>query len=308
MGKILVIRGGAIGDFVLTLPAIQLIKNGLPAPHIEVLGYKPIAELARAAGLVDDTRSIEHGPLAGFFAPGTDLDKDWTDYFAGFDLVVSYLHDRDGHFAANLKRAGVKTLLEGIWKVDPDTGEHAARQLAKVLENIALFLENPAPSLTLPPAADDTRGHVAIHPGSGGAVKNWRLEDWIKVGETIAARPDAPRLLLVTGEAEHSKHAEVTAAWRNAGIDFTHAESWPLPRLGAALSQCRLFLGHDSGISHLAAAVGVPCLLLFGPTDPAVWAPANESVEVLRSETAQMADIGRDQVETRAAALLAVGS
>jgi len=301
MGKVLVIRGGAIGDFILTLPAIALLKRDLPDACVDVLGYRPIVDLALAAGLADGVRSMEHGPLAGFFAPGTELDSDWSEYFASFDLVVSYLHDRDGWFRENLKRAGVKTLLEGIWKVDPGIGVHAARQLAAVLEQLALYLDDPAPTLELPAAGDETAGMVAIHPGSGGTAKNWRLEDWVRIGESIADRGDGgKRLLLVTGEAEEGKHAAVTEAWRAAGVEFLHAHGWDLPRLGSALGKCRLFLGHDSGVSHLAAAAGAPCQLLFGPTDPAVWAPANVGVEVLRSATGQMADIGFDEVQEAA--------
>ena len=66
--------------------------------------------------------------------------------------------------------------------------------------------------------------------------------------------------------------------------------------LAGALGECRLFLGHDSGVSHLAAATGTECVLLFGPTDPEVWAPANASVEVLRSPTREMAGIGYREV------------
>ena len=60
------------------------------------------------------------------------------------------------------------------------------------------------------------------------------------------------------------------------------AHNLPLPELAAVLSRCRLFLGHDSGVSHLVAAVGTPCVLLFGPTDPAMWAPPGDHVRVLR--------------------------
>jgi len=63
------------------------------------------------------------------------------------------------------------------------------------------------------------------------------------------------------------------------------------PRLAAVLRQCRLFLGHDSGISHLAAAVGTPCVLLFGPTDPAVWAPANPQVAVVTAADYNLASL-----------------
>jgi heptosyltransferase-3 len=301
MGSVLVIRGGAIGDFVLTLPAIGLLREGLPDATIEVLGYRPIVELAIAGGYVDASRSIEHGPLAGFFAIGAELDAEWCEYFASFDLVVSYLFDDKGIFRDNLKRAGVETLIEGLAKVDPSTGEHAAHQLARALESIAVFLDEPGPRLELD-GGDVGEGRVAIHPGSGGAAKNWHLEYWIKLGESIAGAGE--RLLLVSGEAEEGKWGEVAAAWSAAGIDFVHAQSWKLPRLGAALGRCRQFLGHDSGVSHLAAATGVPCLLLFGPTNPAVWAPANSGVEVLCSPSGRMGDISYADVSARVGELL----
>jgi heptosyltransferase-2 len=305
MGKALVIRGGAIGDFILTLPAISLLRSGLQDTRIDILGYRPIVDLAAEAGLADSVRSIEHGALAGFFAPGSELDRQWCDYFSGFDLVVSYLHDPDGYFRGNLERAGVQELLEGISRVDCSTGEHAACQLARVLENIALFLDDPAPVINLPDRGGNiTENSVAIHPGSGGVAKNWRLEDWIRIGEAIAGDEGQSPILLITGEAEEEKHAELSATWSAAGVNFQHAHNWPLPRLGAALSKCRLFLGHDSGISHLAAAVGIPCLLLFGPTDPAIWAPVNPGVEVLCSGTGRMSDIQYRDVLKRVSELL----
>ncbi len=302
MGKVLVIRGGAIGDFVLTLPAIGLLKHGLPDSRVEVLGYRPIIELALAGGYADAARSIEHGPLAGFFAIGAELDPEWCEYFESFDLVVSYLYDEKGIFRDNLARAGVDTLIEGLPKVDPSTGEHAARQLARALESIALFLDEPGPRLQLS-GGDEGQGRVAIHLGSGGVAKNWHLERWVRLGEEIAA--GGGKLLLVSGEAEEEKWAEVAAAWSAAGVDFVHAHGWALPRLGAALGRCLGFLGHDSGISHLAAAAGARCLLLFGPSDPAVWAPANAEVEVLRSPSGRMADISYSSVRARVGDFLA---
>ena len=305
MGKMLVIRGGAIGDFILTLPAISLLQDGLPDAQVDILGYKPVIDLAARAGLADGGRCIEHGSLAGFFAPGSELDQQWCEYFSGFDLIISYLHDPNGFFRQNLMRAGARELLEGISKVDVSSGVHAARQLAKVLENIALFLEDPAPSVCLSVQGNVTSENcVAIHPGSGGVVKNWRLEDWIRLGEEVAGHDSNPALLLITGEAEEGKHEEVREALMAAGVVFENAHNWPLTKLGQALAKCRLFLGHDSGISHLAAATGIPCFLLFGPTDPAIWAPANEQVEVLRSKTGRMSDIAYRDVSKRVIELL----
>jgi len=67
-GKILVIRGGAIGDFILTLPAIAALRQQFPLAHLEVLGYPHIVQLAQAGGLVDRVQAIEARALAGFFA------------------------------------------------------------------------------------------------------------------------------------------------------------------------------------------------------------------------------------------------
>ena len=68
MNRILVIRGGAIGDFVLTLPAIKLLRDRFPKAHLEILGYKHIAALAEKRFYADAVRSIESASLARFFA------------------------------------------------------------------------------------------------------------------------------------------------------------------------------------------------------------------------------------------------
>ena len=141
MGKILVIRGGAIGDFILTVPAIRLLTEGLPDAELEVMGYKSIISLAEASGYAKRTRSIEYGALASFFAKGADLNEELCAYFAEFSVVVSYLYDPDGILRENLERAGVQTLIECSHRVAND-GPPAAEQLAKPLESLALFLED----------------------------------------------------------------------------------------------------------------------------------------------------------------------
>src|SRR5919202_4302019 len=98
MKRILVIRGGAIGDFILTLPALKALRDARPATHIEILGYKHIAVLAENRFYAQAVRSIEYGPLARFFAAGSELPAELADYFAGFDLIISYLYDPDQVF------------------------------------------------------------------------------------------------------------------------------------------------------------------------------------------------------------------
>ena len=296
MARVLVIRGGAIGDFILTLPAIKLLRDGIPGAHLEILGYPPITSLAVMAGLADATRHLEHGSMARLFVPGAAQDEALADYLRSFNLIVSYLYDPDGYLRGNMERIGVKTFLEASHRVEPGKG-HAAEQLAKPLERIAMWLENPAPNLMAmgKDGASPAGQRVAVHPGSGSPKKCLPLEHWLRFGREFAREFSGHRLALITGEAEHERG--ITDAIRKAWdqLDYEHWDQLPLTELATLLTGCRAFLGHDSGISHLAAACGVPCRLFFGPTDPATWAPRNAGTTVFAEATG---DLGAVPYET----------
>src|SRR5437016_13732445 len=89
LGKLLVVRGGAIGDFILTLPVLAALRQQFPQSHLTVLGYPHIAQVALAGGLADEVRSIEAGPLAGFFAGDGTLNAALAEFFASFDFIIS---------------------------------------------------------------------------------------------------------------------------------------------------------------------------------------------------------------------------
>src|SRR5215216_560067 len=130
MDRILVIRGGAIGDFILTLPALRTLRQAYPNARIEILVYRHIAALAENRFYAQAVRSIEYGPLSGFFAKNSELPAELADYFASFDLIISYLYDPDRIFESNLRRCGVENLLCGAARIIENAG-HAARQLAR---------------------------------------------------------------------------------------------------------------------------------------------------------------------------------
>lgn len=308
--RILVIRGGAIGDFILTLPAINLLREAFPQAHLEILGYKHIVALAEDRFYADATRSIEYGALSGFFIPNSELAPDLVEYFSSFQQIISYLYDPDGLFEGNLRRAGVKNLLRAFAKVD-DT-EHAARQLARPLQELALYLEDHAarifPSKADYAASQDFLGSndgnpvIAIHAGSGSPKKNWPVDRWEVLGRKLAEDSPGTRLLLIGGEADQAQIDRLSAAWRDLSVLIAH--ELPLPTLAAILSRVRFFIGHDTGISHLAAAVGAPCLLLFGPTDPAVWAPANPAVDVIEAPEGDLEQLPLEVVVEKVGDLL----
>jgi heptosyltransferase-2 len=283
--RILIIRGGAIGDFILTLPALALVREAFPAAHIEIIGYRHIVSLAEGRFYADASRSIEYGPLAGFFARNGTLDEELRKYFGGFQQVISYLFDPDRIFETNLARSGVKHFLNAHVRIDDSA--HASQQLARPLEQLALYLESPAayfhPSTDDRAAADrivpEQSGTVtAVHPGSGSSRKNWSTKNWRELIEHLLSKKQ--RVVMVGGEADGKRLTELESVFAGR---VQIVRDLPLPQLGALLGKSRLFIGHDSGISQLAAAAGAPCVLLFGPTDSAVWAPVNEGVRIVES-------------------------
>src|SRR5436190_21473192 len=135
MNRILVIRGGAIGDFILTLPPLKALRDARPDAHIEFLGYKHIAALAENRFYARAVRSIEYGPLSSFFARNLALSTELADYFSNFDSIVSYLYDPDRIFVKNLCRCGVDNVLCGPVKYLVNAG-HALKQLARPIKYV----------------------------------------------------------------------------------------------------------------------------------------------------------------------------
>jgi len=146
-GKILVIRGGAIGDFILTLPAISALRRQFPLAHLEVLGYPHIIQLAVAGGLVDRAQSIEARALAGFFARRGPLAEDLVDYFSEFDLIVSYLYDPDEIFKTNVGLCTGAQFIVGPHRPDENHSLHASKVFLQPLERLAIFDSDHVPRL-----------------------------------------------------------------------------------------------------------------------------------------------------------------
>jgi heptosyltransferase III len=308
--RILVIRGGAIGDFVLTLPAIRLLRENFPDSHLEILGYKHIISLVEERYYAHATRSIEYAAMSGFFVPNAKLPPDLVEYFASFHQIISYIFDPDDIFETNIERCGVKNFIHVSPKLDDS--EHAASQLARPLQSLALYLDDPA-AVLYPTEEDrlyaDRFFHglkhtpiIVLHPGSGSEIKNWPVQNWLKLGDWLFSLESKPAVLLVTGEADRKNLAILSEAWKGRQVYF--ADGLPLYQLAALIERATLFIGHDSGISHIAAAVGAPCLLMFGPTDPQVWAPANPKVKCLAAPLEAMGNLTVDVVKEAAAKML----
>lgn len=268
MKKILILRGGALGDFLVTLPALQLLRARWPQARIELAGNVAAATLAVADGLLDAIHS-QHEMRWSEFHRGKPLSPAFAAWLHDFDLVINFWPDPDDELRRHFPIRPDQVFLTAA--AQPARAPAAAhfcdslRQLGLAAPNYHYRLGGFDPAVRLPRL-------IAIHPGSGSPEKNWPLDRWTEVCRILAGRPHTG-LLIVSGEAEPSG---ILAKFG------TPARCLPLPDLARRLGGCHGFLGHDSGVSHLAAAVGVPSVLLFGPTDARIWAPPAPHVTVLQ--------------------------
>jgi len=269
----------------MTLPAVGALRERWPEGHIEILGYPHITELARGRYYADATRSIEAKPTAGFFIPRGVLDPELMEYFGGFNVVICYLFDPDSIFANNVRRCGVKQVIEASPR---PKDMHAAEHYCRPLESLAIYVDAPSPRVH-PSQADREAASkflkmvgrepiVAIHPGSGSEKKNWPMEKFSAVARWVSDEL-AAQLLVIQGEADEHVVQKLTKTLESR--PFTIASGLKLVELAAVVERCALFLGNDSGITHLASAVGTPTVAMFGAASLPIWEPRGNRVRVV---------------------------
>jgi heptosyltransferase III len=278
MRNILVLRGGALGDLIVTLPALELLRRRWPEARIEMVGNAVAADIAVQRGLITAAHSQHDRRWSALFNE-VPLPPELCSWLSAFDLVVSYWPDHDGQLQRRFPIHHGQIFLSAA--AMPSCAPAAAHYCAPLRQ---LGLEPRELWFRISPTVVERNGPITIHPGSGSLRKNWRAENWL----TLAAQLPAP-VSIILGDAETETRRDIavttadmfeSSAAKNIGVQLLRQR--PLAELIDHLAQCRLFLGHDSGISHLAAGCGSPCVLLFGPTDPRIWAPPAPNVRVLR--------------------------
>ena len=289
--RFLILRGGAIGDFIVTLPVLQALRAQWPAAQIEIWGYPHIANLAVAGGLAQSVVSLDRAEMVRFFVPEPQFTDAQVAAIRSFDLVFNYLHDPVGQVRSNLLLAGAKQVLSGSPLIKRG---HAVPFLLEPLQALAIFETDLAPELDFPGELRAAgrqrlrslglRGQPhAVHPGSGSAAKCWPVGRYLELIRRW--REQGREVVAVIGEAD----VEAAKALAREIPDLPVLENLTLTELAATLVECAGFLGNDSGITHLAAAVGLPVVALFGPSDADTWAPRGRGgVKVVRAPEGEL--------------------
>jgi ADP-heptose:LPS heptosyltransferase len=285
--QIVILRGGALGDIVLTLPILRALRAFYPGCFITFFAPYPQATLA--AGYADRLVDLNSAGLVGLFNRDAVLPDAVLKYLRA-DLTISYLSDPERVVERQFLVSTTARFLQGPFRLDLERCP-AVEQLARPLRVLGIDSIDPVPRLTVS-SARPSPGRVAIHPGSGSPKKNWPLNHWAQLLAKLM--PSFDEVLLVAGEAD----TDIAQA-KNRLIPVDKLRlcvNRSLSELVAELSQATLFVGHDSGVTHVAAATGIRTIALFGPTDPIIWSPNGDHVTVIQSPDRTMTGLAVETV------------
>jgi ADP-heptose:LPS heptosyltransferase len=285
--EIFVIRAGALGDAVLTLPFFHALRKRFSDCKISVIGSYPLLELLRGSPLADYLFRIDDAQFTGFFSNGAVSDE-WKRRIHSASIV--YLLMEDSVLFRNISHLcpGEVSMVSGIEKKG-----HAGERILSVLSGDGSGSIEYRPDAYLSEEDEDfgeeflgnngLKGEktVVIHPGSGSKGKNWPAERFACAGKKLASY-FGMKTLVSGGEADREAVSEFMD---NFGEGAVFAGELSIRRLAAVIKRCRMYIGNDSGVSHLAAVLGVTTICVFGPTDPDVWAPRGREVFIVRKKT-----------------------
>lgn len=260
--RVLLMRIGALGDVLLMRRltfslALEGCRTTLlaPARHARVLAADP---------WIDRILDSESAAFGSAFA-GSWPDAGPRDFDAAVVLSRS----------PELEKAATEAAPQ-VWVVPPEPGredESIALQFAKATRPLAAPFLGELPPLPTDARLAVSRDAVILHAGSGSKRKNWPIDRFVALGRTLAR--EGFKVIWTKGPADEEPPV--------GAHDFEILESPPLVVLAATLATARAFVGNDSGVSHLAAAVGAPTLALFGPTRDAVWRPDGAFARTMRA-------------------------
>ena len=285
--NILLVRTGGLGDSVLTLPVANYIRHLYPGTHLHVLGNETMLSVARLSGMFDSFYSLETGDFYRIYS--CEYPSDFLrSFFSQFRDVYFFTAADKEKITSTVITSGAHSCYVLNPHLPTNWHRHAVEYLITILGNSYGCL--PAEdfcNIRNENSENGKRRGMVIHPGSGSLTKTWPFERFIRVAEESSLP-----VSFLLGPAEIERIGEKDLA----GNRFTVFRSDSLDEVYHMLSGAEVYLGNDSGISHLASLCDTKSVVLFGPTDPVLWKPFGRKVTIVSSHDGTMDSIGVDQV------------
>jgi heptosyltransferase-3 len=269
---------GALGDFICFLPTLQALRDRHTG-RLLLVAKSELLDLVAVPALV--TASIDRREVADLFVIAKQPAPPTLQLLGGFDFVYSWTGSGNPDFVARLTAvSGGRVTVCGFRGMFP--GEHAVDYYARCVGLSVRPVTRAsirADPIWLPAFRRRHRlgasGPLVLHAGSGSPSKNW--DGFTRFIRCWRER-HAETIVLLRGPAETRTAARYAP-------DVVSIDGLTLPQVAALLAACTQYLGNDSGISHLAGAVGTHGVVLFGPSDPATWAPRSDRLQVIHAPT-----------------------
>jgi len=288
----LLVRNGGIGDTVLLSCVLQTIRQGVPDAWIELLGVEERVNLLVGPHLADRASASDRFGLENLFGEDTELSPATKHYFADFDVILYYSAKPSRELENKLRvRDGQVVRVYPALPSDAFAG-HITDHYFMALDGILPVVSRPLPRIEIGEGErsearrrlerEDNNLDVlflAMHVGAGSAKKLAPLDYFISVVQAFLQRVPT-RVLLAQGPADEERMQECLPRLRSIA-DVMVIRDEPLRVLAALIAECDLFVGNDSGVTHIAAAVGCPTVALFTASNPAVWSPLGEQVRMI---------------------------
>lgn len=285
---VLIIHPGALGDTLLSLPALRLIQRRYPTHHLGFLAKRDVGDLLRDCGEVHTVFPLEGEHLAGLLA-GPDAVRPalrcWLSYC---DLAVGWMKDPEDRLASTLRGLGVARVLIKSPAESGAADVHQAERFLHAMAELwpAVLIEAPlhvsesaiakARAQLSQLGFDSLQRFIVLHPGSGSSHKCASPALFGMLVDHLAQQGWAT--VLVEGPADGEV---LTKVLRICSSRPPILQGLDLLTMAGVLALSALFIGHDSGLTHLAAALHIPIVAIFGPTDVRRWGPLGPQVHIV---------------------------
>lgn len=262
---------GALGDLLLAVPALRVLRARYPGAAFTIVVAEPLRTLARMAGLADEVESVDGAATAWLFGAGG-----MPRWLEGRPAVHSWLGARDPQVRSRLARVATHVSVAAVER-GPGRVHAAVAYMRAVgapaddplaLEPLARMV--PVRSARAEAVLASCHRPLVVHRGAGAAAKRWSDAGFAEVAAWWQG--SGGTVVELQGPAEDGEPGLPGASV---------VRGWALPDVAALLAGATRFIGNDSGVSHLAGAVGTTGVAVFGPTDPRRWRPCSSRIAVL---------------------------
>ena len=311
--RLVAIRPGALGDALLTFPSLDWLRRKVPGLRVTLVARRDVLSLARDSDVADDVSDYDSPIWSALFADEPPARRGRAHELCARACVVAWTGEDDGVVRRNLLALGASAVAVAPGKPSAGSRRHMSLQLCDALAGLGYPIPATTQELLVTPPrirpSPDARERVkrwlcergtvserlaAVHPGSGGAAKRWPTQSFAALLRRLRENGVTP--VLIEGPQDAVVIQEILAACPLPHEAAHVARDFSIAELACLLASCGVYVGNDSGVTHLAALADCTGVAMFGPSDPTVWRPLGRRVFVVQAETNNTQDVSLDAV------------